>query len=99
MEILFKVIRWSLRITVNVTSSFRRWDDYDQYHAAAYRQIVDFNDLGNSRFINVPGQSGDPESRHYDDLLERWQRVEYLPMRYDRKTVDGATHGRLELLP
>ena len=87
------------RFTVNVTSSFRRWDDYHQYHAAAYRQIIDFNDLGSSRFINVPGQSGNPESRHYDDLLERWQRVGYLPMRYDRKTVDGATHERLELEP
>lgn len=44
-------------------------------------------------------QSGDPYNRHYDDLLKRWQRVRYLPMRYDCKTVDGATHERLELEP
>jgi penicillin G amidase len=66
------------RFTVNVTSSFRNWSDYDQYHAASYRQVIDFGDIGNSRFINVPGQSGAPASRHYDDLLERWQRVGYL---------------------
>ena len=29
------------------------------------------------------GQSGHVFSPHYSDLLERWQRVEYLPMRLD----------------
>jgi penicillin amidase len=69
------------RFTVNVASSFRRWEDYDQLHAAQYRQIVDFGHLRNSRWIVAPGQDGDPNKPHYDDLLERWQRVEYLPMR------------------
>ena len=32
--------------------------------------------------VVAPGQSGDPDSPHYDDLLRRWQRVEYLPMRF-----------------
>lgn len=31
--------------------------------------------------IVAPGQNGDPKKPHYDDLLERWQRVEYLSMR------------------
>lgn len=77
------------KFTVNVASVFR-WDEYNQLHSAQYRQIVDVNDLGNSRFIIAPGQSGDPESRHYDGLLRRWQRVEYLPMRFGRKAMDGA---------
>jgi penicillin amidase len=68
------------RFTVNVASSFRNWADYNQLHAAQYRQIVDFGDLSNSRWIVAPGQSGDPNKPHYDDLLARWQRVEYLPM-------------------
>jgi penicillin amidase len=59
-----------------------------------YRQVVDFDDLENSCFIVAPGQSGDPESPHYDDLLGQWQRVEYLPMRFGHKAHDGATHGR-----
>ena len=61
--------------------------------------IVDFNRLDNSRFINAPGQSGDPGSRHYDDLLKRWQRVEYLPMRFGRKWVDSPPHERLVAEP
>jgi penicillin G amidase len=68
------------RFTVNVASSYRNWNDYDQLHAAQYRQIIDFADLRNSRWIVAPGQGGDPNKPHYDDLLERWQRVEYLPM-------------------
>ncbi|HET9224478.1 MAG TPA: penicillin acylase family protein [Roseiflexaceae bacterium] len=69
------------RFTVNVASSFRDWADFSQLHAAQYRQIVDFGDLSSSRWIVAPGQSGDPNKPHYDDLLARWQRVEYLPMR------------------
>jgi penicillin amidase len=86
------------KFTVNVASIFL-WEDYNQSHAAMYRQVVDFADLENSRFIVAPGQSGDPESPHYDDLLGRWQRVEYLPMRFDRKASDGAADERLVLEP
>lgn len=86
------------KFTVNVASVFR-WDEYNQLHSAQYRQIVDFSDITNSRFIITPGQSGDPYSRHYDDLLKRWQRVEYLPMRFGRKAFDGAPHEQLVLEP
>ncbi|MDQ3687692.1 MAG: penicillin acylase family protein [Acidobacteriota bacterium] len=83
------------KFTVNVASSFRNWEEYNQDHTAAYRQIVDFKRINRSRFINAPGQSGDPESRHYDDLLRRWQRVEYLPMRFGHKAFDAAPDERL----
>jgi penicillin G amidase len=72
------------RFTVNVASSFRRWEDYDQFHAAQYRQIIDLRHLRTSRWIVAPGQSGDPDGPHYDDLLERWREVKYLPMRFTR---------------
>jgi penicillin amidase len=77
------------KFTVNVASVVR-WDEYHQLHSAQYRQIVDFGNLDNSRFITAPGQSGDPKSPHYDDLLERWQWVEYLPMRFGRRVIDVA---------
>jgi penicillin amidase len=67
------------KFTVNVASIFV-WGEYDQLHAAQYRQVVDFGEPSNSRFVVAPGQSGDPASPHYDDLLEPWRRVEYLPM-------------------
>jgi penicillin amidase len=67
------------KFTVNVASIFV-WDAYDQLHAAQYRQVVDFGDPENSRFVVAPGQSGDPASPHYDDLLGLWRGVGYLPM-------------------
>jgi acyl-homoserine lactone acylase PvdQ len=72
------------RFTVNVASSFRRWEDYDQFHAAQYRQIIDLRHLRASCWIVAPRQDGDPDGPHYDDLLERWRAVEYLPMRFTR---------------
>jgi acyl-homoserine lactone acylase PvdQ len=50
--------------------------------------------------FNPPqGYIASSNNTSYDDLLERWQRVGYMPMRYDRKTVEGAAHERLELVP
>lgn len=87
------------KFTVNVASSFRRWNDYDQTHAAEYRQIVDFRDQRRSRFITVPGQSGDPNSPHYDDLLKLWQQVEYLQMRPGYNAQDGTPREQPALQP
>jgi penicillin amidase len=69
------------RFTVNVGSSFRDWEDYAQFHAGQYRQIITFGDARGDRWIIAPGQDGDPNKPNYDNLLERWRDVEYLPMR------------------
>jgi hypothetical protein len=31
--------------------------------------------------------------------IERWVRIEYLPMRYARETIDGASKAQLVLEP
>jgi penicillin amidase len=54
--------------TVNVGSAFL-WETYDQLHGAVYRQIIDFDAAGKSRLVITPGQSGDPHSPQYDDLM------------------------------
>jgi penicillin amidase len=84
--------------TVNV-APIRRTDLYNQYHVPSYRQIVDLADLDASRFMHTVGQSGQVLSGDYSDLVERWQRVEYLPMRYSQGAIDAAAQGRLVLEP
>lgn len=42
-------------------------------HGAGLRAVYDLSDLSASRFIIATGQSGNPLSRHYDDLLEAWR--------------------------
>ena len=51
---------------------------YEQRHGPGLRMITDLADPSGSRMIAVPGQSGNPLSRHYADLVERWRNVEYL---------------------
>jgi penicillin amidase len=48
---------------------------------------------------NVPGESGDPTSKHYDDLIEDWAWGQYHPMPFTRKAVEAATEERLILKP
>ena len=75
------------------------FDRYNQYFGPAYRQVIDLSNLGASKFMHPVGQSGQILSRNYSDLLERWQRVEYLPMRFDTQAIDAAEQGRLVLTP
>jgi acyl-homoserine lactone acylase PvdQ len=84
--------------TVNV-GPVRASELYTQYHIPSYRQIVDLGDPDASRFMIAPGQSGNVLSGDYDALLERWQRVDYLPMRFTREALDGVESRRLELRP
>ena len=82
--------------TVNV-APIRASELYKQYNVPSYRQVIDLSNLDNSRFMHTTGQSGNLLSNYYSDLLERWQRVEYLPMRPAPAT--GGTLLRLQPAP
>jgi penicillin amidase len=47
----------------------------------------------------VPGQSGQPGSVHYDDLLPLWAHGKYFPLSYSKQAVDRETTDVLELKP
>jgi penicillin amidase len=49
--------------------------------------------------MNSPGQSGDRDSPHYDDLFEPWSRGEAFPLLYSREKVEEATERRIRLRP
>lgn len=67
--------------TVNVAQLSLRADaPYTTRHAASIRLVFDLAPEGGDRWIYPGGQSGNPLSPHYDDLLRRWQRVELLPL-------------------
>jgi penicillin amidase len=66
---------------------------------SSYRQIVDLSNLDASRFIHTPGQSGQLLSGRYDDYLEKWQRVEYVPMTFSRAAVDASAAHRFVVQP
>jgi penicillin amidase len=71
----------------------------DQVSGASYREIFDLANWDRSVGINVPGQSGQPGSKHYDDLLALWSNGQYFPLSYSRTAVDAATTDVLQLVP
>lgn len=66
---------------------------------ATFREIIDFSDLDNSRVTNTPGQSGQPGSPFYGNLLELWANGRYFPLRYSRKAVEEASAHHQTLRP
>ncbi len=62
---------------------------YKNYHIPSVRMLVDMNDFNKSKFIHPPGQSGNFISSHYDDLMERHNKVEYLDMTFGRENTSG----------
>lgn len=74
-------------------------DPFAQIHGPGYRAIYDLGNLGNSRFIQSTGQSGNPLSAHYDDFAERWRDGVYVPMRTARRAIESDALGTLILKP
>ncbi|MGE5463504.1 MAG: penicillin acylase family protein [Syntrophothermus sp.] len=64
-----------------------------------FRFIADLSDWNRSQGILVPGQSGHPASRHYDDNIAGWFKGEYHPMLFDREQVMTQITDRLVMEP
>ncbi len=64
--------------TVNVGSYDPR--TFAMEAGPSYRQVVDLADPEASRYVHPMGQSGNPLSASFDDLLPRWREGKYLPM-------------------
>ncbi|MDZ4765212.1 MAG: penicillin acylase family protein [Chloroflexota bacterium] len=63
--------------TVNTAEWALGSDNFEVTKIASMRMIADFSDLGASWFVNSTGQSGDPRSPHYNDLMALWMRGAY----------------------
>jgi len=66
---------------------------------ASYREIFDVADWDRSIVTNVPGQSAQPESPFYGNLLPLWADDTYFPLVYSRPRVDREAAHKLTLRP
>ena len=81
------------------SQSLARATDFRQMNGPSVRMVVDVGRWDNSRAVNHPGQSGDPQSPHYRDLAPLWRDGSYFPLAYTRKAVAGVTERVIRLLP
>jgi penicillin amidase len=72
---------------------------FAQTGGATLRVVLDVGAWDNSLAMNSPGQSGDPRSPHYADLLTAWARDESIPLLFSRHRIEAATERRLLLTP
>jgi penicillin G amidase len=83
------------------------WATGNSYHdleavrmtSAPFRFIADLSNLDRSLGCLVPGQSGLPTNKHYDDQIDDWFNGRYHPMLYLRVSVEKFRKSTLELLP
>ncbi|PEQ14081.1 hypothetical protein B2G71_00155 [Novosphingobium sp. PC22D] len=74
-------------------------DGFSVTTGASVRMVIDVGNWDESRWINTPGQSGDPRSSHFDDLERPWADGAYVPMLYRQDAVDAAAERRFTLTP
>ncbi|HYW49079.1 MAG TPA: penicillin acylase family protein, partial [Gemmatimonadaceae bacterium] len=81
--------------TVNATGGA----NFLQTAGASFREVIDLADFDRSIVTNVPGQSADPRSPHYADLLKLWADDKYFPLVYSRARVEQETERVTWLVP
>jgi penicillin amidase len=73
--------------------------NFRQQSGASYRHVFDLADWDRAVFTNAPGQSGQPGSPHYADLLKLWAEGRYVPLLYTRHAIRRNLAHRLVLEP
>ena len=66
---------------------------------ASYREILDVGDWDRSVAVNTPGQSGQPGSEHYTDLLQMWNEGKYFPLSFTKAAAERVSEDVMELVP
>jgi len=64
---------------------------------ASYREIFDVSNWDRSVVINTPGQSAQPGSPYYANLVQMWANEKYFPLAFSRAAVDKAAVHTLKL--
>jgi penicillin amidase len=66
---------------------------------ANFRRIIDLANLDRSVGTNAPGQSAQPGSPFYDNLVEGLANGPYFPLLFSRRAVEGGAAHTLTLQP
>jgi penicillin amidase len=67
--------------------------------APTWRQVMDVGNWDACTGVLLPGESGQPGSRHYDDLAQRWSLNRQFRLHWSRDRVSRHTRNKLTLTP
>ena len=76
-----------------------RLSDFQMNIGPSFRMVLDVGNWDNSRAVNFPGQSGNPNDVHYRDLAEKWLTGKYFPLLYSRDAIERASTMHILLKP
>jgi penicillin amidase len=68
-------------------------------HKNIPNNINELSESRKTRFVLAGGQSGNPLSPHYADLLSLWKRGEGVPIAWSEEKIDQGTVATLRLTP
>jgi penicillin amidase len=86
--------------SANTTNNTGFYDDtFNVRSGASFRMVVDVGNWDDARMTNAPGQSGDPRSPFYDNLLENWATEGHVPMLFSREKVEESAVLTISLTP
>lgn len=68
-------------------------------HGPSVRLVIDVGDWDKSLFVNMPGQSGDPDDPHYRDHLPGWLDGRFQPLVFSREAVMKSAERIIRLEP
>jgi penicillin amidase len=71
----------------------------NQTSGASFRIIVDTGDWDRAVGTNSPGQSGNPDDPHYENLFDLWANDRYFPVFYSRERVESVADRVTHLVP
>ena len=72
---------------------------YAQHTVSSMRQIIDLSNFDNSLWVTTTGESGQPFSAHYSDLVPLWDQFKYQSMAFSPGAVSKQTSDVLTLTP
>ena len=67
-------------------------DHFNTFHGPALRAVIDLDDPVTGHFVIMPGQSGNPFSPYYDNLVERWHANQPVAIVPGSRIADAANH-------
>jgi penicillin amidase len=73
--------------------------DFSVTAGASWRMVLDVGRWDQARMTNAPGQSGDPRSPFYSNLLEGWATDKSFPLLYSRAAIEPHVVKVIRLTP